>query len=50
MKQNSKITIRQISSKLEMSESGVKKVIQKLKSQNKIKRIGSLKAGYWEII
>jgi len=50
MKQNSKITIKQICSKLEMSESGVKKVIQKLKSQNKIKRIGSLKAGYWEII
>lgn len=50
MKQNSQITIAQICSKLDMSESGVKKVIKKLKDEDKIKRVGSLKAGYWEIV
>jgi len=33
-----------------MSESGVKKAIRKLKDENKIKRVGSLKAGHWEAI
>ena len=31
------------------SESGVKKVIKKLKDENIISRVGSLKSGYWEI-
>ena len=50
MKQNSQITISGICWKLSMSESGVKKVIKKLKDEDKIKRVGSLKAGYWEIV
>jgi Fic family protein len=50
MKQNSQITIGEICTKLSMSESGVKKVIKKLKDEDKIKRVGSLKAGHWEII
>ena len=50
MKKNRKITINGICLKLSMSESGVKKVIKKLKEQNKLKRVGSLKSGYWEII
>jgi predicted HTH transcriptional regulator len=33
-----------------MSESGVKKVIKKLKDENKIERLGSLKAGHWKVI
>lgn len=33
-----------------MSESGIKKVIKKLKDEGKLIRVGSLKAGYWEII
>ncbi len=35
--------------KLSMSESGVKKVIKKLKDEGTLHRIGSLKSGYWEI-
>jgi predicted HTH transcriptional regulator len=33
-----------------MSESGVKKVIKKLKDENRVQRVGSLKGGYWEVL
>ena len=49
MNKNNEITIKEICSKLNMSESGVKKVIKKLKDENKIKRVGSLKAGHWKV-
>ena len=49
MKENSKITIHELMEKLSMSESGVKKVIKKLKDENIISRVGSLKSGHWEI-
>jgi len=49
MKKNNEITIREICDKIGMSESGVKKVIKKLKDENKLLRIGSLKAGYWQV-
>ncbi|WP_164967355.1 winged helix-turn-helix domain-containing protein [Arcobacter cloacae] len=50
MKENSKITIYELMEKLSMSESGIKKVIKKLKDENIISGVGSLKSGYWEII
>ena len=50
MMKNSNITIKEICQELNMSESGVKKVIKKLKDENRIKRVGSLKSGHWEII
>ncbi len=50
MKENSKITIHELMEKLSMSESGIKKVIKKLKDENIISRVGSLKSGHWEII
>ncbi|MDN5071756.1 Fic family protein [Aliarcobacter butzleri] len=49
MKENNKITIYELMEKLSMSESGIKKVIKKLKDENIISRVGSLKSGYWEI-
>ena len=49
IKQDPRITIAQISYDIGMSESGVKKVIKKLKDNGKLKRTGSLKAGRWEI-
>lgn len=49
MKENSKITIYELKEKLSMSESGIKKVIKKLKDENIISRVGSLKSGHWEI-
>ncbi len=49
MKENSKITIYELMEKLSMSESGIKKVIKKLKDEGSINRVGSLKSGHWEI-
>jgi len=49
MKENSKITINELCSIVSMSESGVKKVIRKLKDEERLTRAGSLKAGYWEV-
>ena len=49
IKKKNEITIREICNKIGMSESGVKKVIKKLKDENKLMRVGSLKAGHWEV-
>lgn len=49
MKENSRITIHELMEKLSMSESGIKKVIKKLKDEGSINRVGSLKSGHWEI-
>ena len=49
MKENSKIIIYELMEKLSMSESGIKKVIKKLKDENIISRVGSLKSGHWEV-
>ena len=50
IKENQKITIKELCEFMSMSESGVKKVIKKLKDENKLVRVGSLKAGHWEIV
>lgn len=50
MKQNSKITIKELMQQLSMSESGIKKVIKKLKVENRVQRFGSLKDGRWEVL
>lgn len=49
MKENSKITIYELMEKLSMSESGIKKVIKKLKDEGIVSRVGSLKSGHWEV-
>lgn len=50
MKENSNITIKELMEILSMSESGIKKVIKKLKDEGTLHRIGSLKAGHWQIL
>lgn len=50
IKANNKITIKQLCEKTKLSESGVKKVIRKLKDNGSLERIGSLKGGHWEVI
>lgn len=50
MLDDSKITIKDICKKIKMSESGVKKVIKKLKDEKRIVRIGSLKSGHWQVV
>ena len=49
IKKDNKITIKQICEKTKLSESGVKKVIKKLKEEEKLVRVGSLKGGHWEV-
>lgn len=50
IKQNKKVTTTEIAHQLNVSKRTVLRDIEKLKSQNKIKRIGPDKGGYWEII
>jgi ATP-dependent DNA helicase RecG len=39
-----------LASVLQVSEATVKRNIQKLKQQNRIRRVGSKKTGHWEIM
>jgi Fic family protein len=50
IKKNSQITIKELSEKTGLSESGVKKILRKLKADGKIRRVGSHRSGYWEIV
>lgn len=49
IKENTNITIKELCEIISMSESGVKKVIKKLKDEERIQRVGSLKSGHWEV-
>ena len=49
IKKNSKVTIREICDSTSLSESGVKKIIKKLKDEGVLVRVGALKGGHWEI-
>ena len=50
LKENSKITIRELQEVTGLSESGVKKIIRQLRQNNLIKRVGGNKGGYWEVL
>lgn len=50
IRENPNITISQLMKKTNLLEPGVKKNIKKLKDKNLIRRIGSTKDGYWEVI
>ena len=49
IKNNKNITILQIADKLNVTDKTIKRDMLKLKNENKIKRVGSLKSGHWEI-
>jgi len=49
MKENNKITIEELSEKIGISTRAIEKNISKLKQEEKIKRLGSDKGGYWEV-
>jgi len=49
MRKNNKVTIKEMSESTGLSESGVKKIIKKLKDNGTLVRVGSLKGGYWEV-
>lgn len=48
--ENRDITSIQIAELLKVSDKTIKRDIAKLKEQGRLKRVGSLKSGYWEII
>lgn len=50
MSEQNRVTIKELMERLDMSESGVKKVIRKLKDEGSIKRVGSPKSGHWQIL
>jgi len=50
MRANPKTTIYELMEKLKMSESGIKKVIKKLKNEKMVQRVGGLKDGRWEVV
>ena len=50
LREDKKLSYDDLSYKLKKSKATVKRHIQKLKTLNLIKRVGSDKSGYWEII
>lgn len=49
IKQNKDITIAELANTLEVADKTIKRDIAKLKEQNRLTRVGSLKSGYWEV-
>jgi ATP-dependent DNA helicase RecG len=50
IKKKSRITRKELAEKIGISEDGIKFNLNQLKKQNKIKRVGPDKGGYWEIL
>ncbi|MCF0204470.1 MAG: winged helix-turn-helix transcriptional regulator [Muribaculaceae bacterium] len=50
LKLDSSITRKQLAQKLGLSDSTIKRVLAKLKSTGKLKRIGDTFSGYWVVI
>ena len=48
--ENPQITMNELAEKVNISVKGIEKQIINLKKENKIKRIGADKGGYWEIL
>ncbi len=49
MVKNNEVTIPELADKLNVNEKTIKRDIEKLRGQNKIKRIGPDKGGHWEV-
>ena len=49
MGSNKDITILQLADRLKVSDKTIKRDTEKLKNKNRVGRVGSLRAGYWEI-
>ena len=47
--ENRDITIYELANKLNVADKTIKRDITKLKEQNRVIRVGSLKSGHWEI-
>jgi Fic family protein len=49
MRENRDITIIELANILEVADKTIKRDVSKLKEQNRLKRVGSLKSGHWEV-
>ena len=50
IKDNKYITTKEIANNLDISERHVLRLIESLKNNNYIQRVGSNKTGYWEVM
>ncbi|NQZ56334.1 MAG: HTH domain-containing protein, partial [Lentisphaeraceae bacterium] len=50
MKKSPKITAGELAKRLGGSEDGIRYHIKSLKKQEMIKRVGSVKSGYWQLM
>lgn len=50
MRSNRKITIVELSALIGINEANVEKNVKKLRELSIVKRIGSAKGGYWEVV
>ena len=50
IKNNNKITIKEFAKQLKVNTKTIKRDLEKLKKDNRLKRIGPDKGGYWQII
>ena len=50
IKQNNKVLLQEIAEQLNVTKRTVRRDIEKLKLDNKLKRVGSEKGGYWQIM
>lgn len=50
MRENSYITVKELSAIVKISERKIKENIKKLKKYKMVKRIGSAKGGHWEVL
>jgi len=50
IKENDKITIKELAKYFNVSDKTIKRDIEKLKNENKLKRNGSARKGWWEIL
>ncbi|MFZ1631081.1 MAG: winged helix-turn-helix transcriptional regulator [Anaerolineae bacterium] len=49
LKENPHLAIADLAVSIEKSESAAERAIRKLREQNRLRRIGPTKGGYWEI-
>jgi predicted HTH transcriptional regulator len=47
---DAKITFAQLSQKTALSRRTISRVVKSLQNKGKLKRIGSARAGYWEVV
>lgn len=50
MKRDKRISIKQLSKMFNKTRASMFRIIEKLKAEGKLRRVGSLKSGTWEVI